>query len=189
MLSVAAVMPRSRASIMTGRLPVRVGLGDGVLSASAVGGLQHNETTLAEAMAALGYGESCELQLASCCSGCKGAHVGRRIMGRRSARRLVLSSGCLPACVCGSALSVVQRRLLPLPETAMFGKWHLGQREMYLPHNRGFGEYFGIPFSCDMGCSPCVLCSHCLHRANIRRIADEPSIGQAAAYATTTAAR
>ena len=37
----------SRASIMTGRLPVRVGLGDGVLSASAVGGLQHNETTVA----------------------------------------------------------------------------------------------------------------------------------------------
>lgn len=80
--------------MMTGRLPVRVGLGNGVLSASAIGGLQTNETTMAEALSKLGY------------------------------------------------------------ETAMFGKWHLGQREQYLPHNRGFGEYFGIPYSCDMGCSP-----------------------------------
>ena len=45
----------SRASMMTGRLPIRVGLGDGVLSASAVGGLQHNETTMAESLSALGY--------------------------------------------------------------------------------------------------------------------------------------
>ena len=84
----------SRASIMTGRLPIRVGLGDGVLSASAIGGLQRNETTIAEAVKGAGYA------------------------------------------------------------TAMFGKWHLGQREQYLPHNRGFDDYFGIPFSCDMGCSP-----------------------------------
>jgi arylsulfatase A len=84
----------SRASIMTGRLPVRLGLGDGVLSASAVGGLQHNETTMAETVGKLGY------------------------------------------------------------VSAMFGKWHLGQREVYLPHHRGFDSYFGIPFSCDMGCSP-----------------------------------
>ena len=45
----------SRASMMTGRLPVRVGLGDGVLHASAVGGLQRNETTMAEAVGAAGY--------------------------------------------------------------------------------------------------------------------------------------
>ena len=45
----------SRASLMTGRLPVRVGLGDGVLSASAVGGLQHNATTPAEALRKLGF--------------------------------------------------------------------------------------------------------------------------------------
>ena len=43
------------AAMMTGRLPVRVGLGDGVLSASAKGGLQTNETTMAEALGALGY--------------------------------------------------------------------------------------------------------------------------------------
>ena len=45
----------SRASMMTGRLPVRVGLGDGVLSASAVGGLQQTETTMPEVLAGLGY--------------------------------------------------------------------------------------------------------------------------------------
>jgi arylsulfatase A len=45
----------SRASLMTGRLPVRVGLGDGVLRADAIGGLQHNETTSAEALGKLGF--------------------------------------------------------------------------------------------------------------------------------------
>lgn len=35
--------------------------------------------------------------------------------------------------------------------TAMVGKWHLGNREQYLPTNNGFDEYFGIPFSVDMG--------------------------------------
>ena len=84
----------SRASLLTGRLPVRVGLGDGVLTASAKGGLPTNETTIAELLGAAGY------------------------------------------------------------ETAMFGKWHLGQREQFLPHHQGFQQYFGIPFSCDMGCSP-----------------------------------
>jgi arylsulfatase A len=45
----------SRASMMTGRLPIRVGLGDGVLRQDAIGGLQHNETTMAESLGALGY--------------------------------------------------------------------------------------------------------------------------------------
>ena len=42
--------------------------------------------------------------------------------------------------------------------TGAVGKWHLGQREMYLPAARGFDEYLGIPFSDDMGAgrySPC----------------------------------
>jgi arylsulfatase len=29
--------------------------------------------------------------------------------------------------------------------TAMFGKWHLGDREGRFPHQRGFDEWFGIP--------------------------------------------
>ena len=43
--------------------------------------------------------------------------------------------------------------LLFADTAATASQWHLGQREMYLPHNRGFAEYFGIPFSCDMGIS------------------------------------
>ncbi|KAL3916177.1 MAG: hypothetical protein SGILL_005299 [Bacillariaceae sp.] len=35
--------------------------------------------------------------------------------------------------------------------TAIVGKWHLGSREVYLPGNRGFDHYLGIPFSDDMG--------------------------------------
>ena len=42
--------------------------------------------------------------------------------------------------------------------TGACGKWHLGQREAYLPAARGFDAYLGIPFSDDMGkarASPC----------------------------------
>jgi arylsulfatase A-like enzyme len=34
--------------------------------------------------------------------------------------------------------------------TAIFGKWHLGVEEEFLPPNRGFDEYFGLPYSNDM---------------------------------------
>lgn len=35
--------------------------------------------------------------------------------------------------------------------TAAMGKWHLGNRRVYLPGNRGFDHYLGIPYSDDMG--------------------------------------
>ena len=34
--------------------------------------------------------------------------------------------------------------------TAIFGKWHLGDHQDYLPLNHGFDEYYGIPYSNDM---------------------------------------
>lgn len=34
--------------------------------------------------------------------------------------------------------------------TAIFGKWHLGHHEPFLPTNHGFDEYYGIPYSNDM---------------------------------------
>jgi len=43
--------------------------------------------------------------------------------------------------------------------TGMCGKWHLGQREMFLPGSRGFDRYLGIPYSDDMGearATPCT---------------------------------
>ena len=42
--------------------------------------------------------------------------------------------------------------------TGVVGKWHLGQREAYLPASRGFDAYLGVPYSVDMGAaraSPC----------------------------------
>lgn len=35
-------------------------------------------------------------------------------------------------------------------QTAIFGKWHLGDHPDYLPLNHGFDEYYGIPYSNDM---------------------------------------
>jgi len=35
--------------------------------------------------------------------------------------------------------------------TAIVGKWHLGDQPQFLPTRHGFDEYFGIPYSNDMG--------------------------------------
>lgn len=42
--------------------------------------------------------------------------------------------------------------------TAAVGKWHLGQRKAYLPGNRGFDSYLGVPYSVDMGVSSMSRC-------------------------------
>jgi arylsulfatase A-like enzyme len=34
--------------------------------------------------------------------------------------------------------------------TAIYGKWHLGIQQQFLPVNHGFDEFFGIPYSNDM---------------------------------------
>jgi len=36
-------------------------------------------------------------------------------------------------------------------DTKIVGKWHCGDQPAFLPTNHGFDEYFGIPFSNDMG--------------------------------------
>jgi arylsulfatase A len=36
-------------------------------------------------------------------------------------------------------------------DTKVIGKWHVGDQPEFLPSNHGFDEYFGIPFSNDMG--------------------------------------
>src|SRR5205807_3327761 len=45
--------------------------------------------------------------------------------------------------------------------TMCVGKWHLGSLPQFLPTNRGFDEYYGIPYSSDM--SPSVL----LHNTDV----------------------
>jgi arylsulfatase len=81
-----------------------------------------------------------------------------------SASRTGLLTGCYPnrlgmhgALGPGSAHGINPEETT-LPEvfkskgyaTGIFGKWHLGDHEKFLPLNHGFDEYFGIPYSNDM---------------------------------------
>jgi arylsulfatase A len=79
----------SRAALLTGRYPTRVGV-PRVLFPQDLGGLPDSETTIAQLLKGRGY------------------------------------------------------------KTMCIGKWHLGRQARYMPTNRGFDEYFGIPYSNDM---------------------------------------
>jgi arylsulfatase A len=93
-ISANPVCSPSRAALLTGRYPTRVGV-PRVLGPADTAGLNLDETTLAQSLKGKNY------------------------------------------------------------KTACIGKWHLGRPTEYMPTNRGFDEYFGIPYSNDM--TPRVL--------------------------------
>jgi len=87
--SAAAICTPSRAALLTGRIPQRMGI-VGVFFPESFTGMPTGEYTLAEMLQDRGYA------------------------------------------------------------TGMVGKWHLGHHHKFLPLQRGFDEYFGIPYSNDM---------------------------------------
>lgn len=84
-----AVCSASRAGLITGCYPNRVGI-TGALSHTSKTGISDKEETIAEVLKKKGYA------------------------------------------------------------TAIFGKWHLGFQQQFLPVNHGFDEFYGIPYSHDM---------------------------------------
>lgn len=88
-LSPQAICSASRAGLMTGCYPNRVGISYALMPNSKKG-LNQEETTMAELFRQKGY------------------------------------------------------------STAIFGKWHLGDNNAFLPLQQGFDEYFGLPYSNDM---------------------------------------
>ena len=87
--SVQAVCSASRAALLTGSYPNRIGI-SGALMPYSTTGLNENEITIAELLKEKGYA------------------------------------------------------------TSIFGKWHLGFQEKFLPPNHGFDTFLGIPYSNDM---------------------------------------
>ena len=87
--SAQAVCSASRAGLLTGCYPNRVGI-FGALGPKHTVGINENEMTIAELVKQKGYA------------------------------------------------------------TAVFGKWHLGHHEKFLPLQHGFDEFFGLPYSNDM---------------------------------------
>lgn len=81
-----------------------------------------------------------------------------------SASRTGLLTGCYPNRVgilgaLGPASKIgINADEMLLPEvlkqrgyaTAIYGKWHLGHHEKFLPQQHGFDDYFGLPYSNDM---------------------------------------
>ena len=88
-------------------------------------------------------------------------YVGQAVC---SASRAALLTGCYPNRV-GIYGALPPRALVGLHSnevtiaellkgqgyaTAIFGKWHLGDAQPFLPTRHGFDEYFGLPYSNDM---------------------------------------
>jgi arylsulfatase A len=81
-----------------------------------------------------------------------------------SASRAALLTGCYPervgilGALGPSATIGINSQELTIAEmcksrgyaTAIFGKWHLGDRPRFLPTKHGFDEWFGLPYSNDM---------------------------------------
>lgn len=81
-----------------------------------------------------------------------------------TASRAALLTGCYPnrLGLSGALQSYASEGLNPEEETiaellkeqgyrtGIFGKWHLGSKQAFMPLQQGFDEYFGIPYSNDM---------------------------------------
>lgn len=85
----------------------------------------------------------CSASRAAMLTGCYSQRIG---MGGYQVLRPGQAQGLNPK------ESTIARQLKQVGyNTKIIGKWHCGDQQEFLPTNHGFDEYFGIPFSNDMG--------------------------------------
>ncbi|HPP59544.1 MAG TPA: sulfatase [Candidatus Hydrogenedens sp.] len=83
----------------------------------------------------------CTPTRASVMTGCYAQRVGLpRVLGNRERTGINPNEVTLAEALKGAGYN-----------TACYGKWHLGHLQPFLPPNHGFDEYYGIPYSNDMG--------------------------------------
>lgn len=83
----------------------------------------------------------CTPTRASVMTGCYAQRVGLpRVLGNKAQTGINPNELTLPEVLKGVGYN-----------TACYGKWHLGHLPPFLPTNHGFDEYYGIPYSNDMG--------------------------------------
>ena len=121
----------SRAALMTGRQWTRTGL-PWVLGPAGNTGLPLNETTIAEQLKKKKKKSNCKMKVKDSSSQQESTPI------RKETNTVDDETNKVDDDASGYA-------------TAIVGKWHLGQRPIYLPGNRGFDYYLGIPYSDDMG--------------------------------------
>ncbi len=85
----------------------------------------------------------------SVCSPARGALLTGRYPARLGIEHVFMYDS--PDGMDPSEITIAEQLKIAGYSTGMVGKWHLGSQDRYMPWQQGFDEFYGVPFSNDMG--------------------------------------